>query len=164
MRITLKRKQAGFSLIELLIVVTIILVLAAMALPNFFRSKMSANEASAVASLRTVNTAQTTYAITYPTVGYADELTKLAEPTSGSVSANNAGLIDWVLGCAAQPCEKSGYMLSIINAQGTPVTGYDIIATPKVQGQSGIRTFCSNQVPTVKYDPTGGTTCTTLLQ
>jgi prepilin-type N-terminal cleavage/methylation domain-containing protein len=71
------RRQKGFSLIELLIVVAIILVIAAMALPSLLRSRISANEASAISSLRTVNTAQATYAIAYPDLGYSDQLTKL---------------------------------------------------------------------------------------
>ena len=159
------RKEAGFSLIELLIVVAIVLVLSAMAIPNLLRSKISANEASAVSALRTVNTAQTTYAITYPELGYADELTKLAHPAAGTPpSPTKAGLLDWVLGCPSQPCEKSGYMFSITNLQGAPVNAYDIQAVPKLPGQTGVRGFCSNQVPTVKYDQAGGTACTLILQ
>ena len=92
------RRQRGFSLIELLIVIAIILVIAAMAIPNLLRSKMSANEASAVGSLRAIATAQTTYTVAYPNIGYADALTKLAAPTSGNVDENHAGLLDWVLG------------------------------------------------------------------
>jgi type IV pilus assembly protein PilA len=159
------RRQAGFSLIELLIVVSIILALAAMAIPNLLRSKMSANEASAVSSLRTVATAETTYAVSYPEVGYADRLTKLAAPPAGQpVGPNAAGLLDWVLGCASQPCPKSGYQFSITNTVGTPVSGYMIVATPLLKGQTGRRGFCADQVPRMTYDPNGDGNCTTALE
>jgi type IV pilus assembly protein PilA len=159
------RRQQGFSLIELLIVVAIILVIAAMAIPNFLRSKISANEASAVSSLRTINTAQTTYALTYPEVGYADQLTKLAYPPSGTPpSPNAAGLLDWVLGCATQPCEKSGYRFAVTNAVGAPVNAYVVTAIPASPGQTGVRGFCTDQVPKMLYDQSGGTACTQTLQ
>lgn len=161
----MRRSQAGFSLIELLIVVGIILVLAAMAIPNLIRSKISANEASAVSSLHTINTAQTTYSIAYPDVGYSDDLTKLAMPTAGQpVSSNAAGLLDWVLGCASQPCAKAGYNFTISGTTGTPISAYTVTAVPLTEGQTGIRGFCSNQVPEMKYDQTGGTNCTAILQ
>jgi prepilin-type N-terminal cleavage/methylation domain-containing protein len=159
------RKQRGFSLIELLIVVAIILIIAAIAIPNLLRSRISANEASAIASMRGINTAQTTYAINYPWIGYADTLTKLSLPPPGTpVSANAAGLLDWVLGCATQPCRKSGYDFSIINVTGTPAYSYDVTGVPAAPGQTGVRGFCSNQLTVIMFDPGGGTTCTSPIQ
>jgi len=76
-------KQRGFSLIELLIVVAIILVIAAIAIPNMLKSRMAANEASAISSVRAINNAQVTYSLTYPDVGFADDLSKLGAPTGG---------------------------------------------------------------------------------
>ena len=153
-------RERGFSLIELLIVVAIILVLAAIAVPNMIRAKIQANEASATSSVRAVNTAQVTYAVTYPTDGYADDLAKLGAPTSGAVSSMNAGLLDWVLGCATQPCTKSGYQFKITNTVGAPVSAYTVIGTPASPGNSGIRGFCSYQMNPIMYDPAGGTNCT----
>jgi hypothetical protein len=90
---------------------------------------------------------------------------KLAAPASGvAPSASAAGLLDWVLGCASQPCEKSGYRFSITNPQGSPVNAYTLIATPVNQGQTGVRGFCSYQVPIMMYDQSGGSACTQILQ
>ena len=157
-------RQRGFSLIELLIVVAIILVIAAIAIPNMLRARMSANEASAISSVRAINTAQVTYAVTYPTSGYADNLAKLGAPTSGMVTSTNAGLLDWVLGCANQPCPKSGYKFSIINVAGSPVAAYSVIGVPQVVGSSGQRGFCSDKMNPLLSDLAGGTNCTVPLQ
>lgn len=159
------RKQRGFSLIELLIVVAIILILAAIAIPSLLRSKISANEASAVASLRSINTAQVTYAVTYPAQGFSDDLAKLGTPTGSTpVSSASAGLLDWVLGCASQPCPKSGYAFAITNVQGTPVVAYSLTAVPLAPGQTGYRGFCSDQLSHMSYDVSGGTNCTRDVQ
>jgi type IV pilus assembly protein PilA len=159
------RRQRGFSLIELLIVVAIILALAAMAIPNLLRSKLSANEASAVSSLHAIANAETTYQVTYPHIGFADELTKLAYPAGGGpIDSNHAGILDWVLGCSAQPCPKAGYLFSISNATGTPISQFTATATPQLQGQTGRRGFCLDQIAKITQDPNGGTSCTQPLE
>jgi prepilin-type N-terminal cleavage/methylation domain-containing protein len=159
------RREAGFSLIELLIVMAIIMVISAMAIPNLLRSRIAANEASAVASVRAINTAQTSYASVYPQIGYADVLTKLAMPQGGAPpDQNHAGFIDWVLGCANQPCPRSGYMFAITNAAGNPVGTYSISGIPQMLNQTGVRGFCSSQTMTITFDPNGGNNCTIALQ
>src|SRR3954464_15055918 len=92
------RKQKGFSLIELLIVVAIILIIAAIAIPNLLRSRMAANEAAAVASIRTLNTFQITFSNTFPAHGFTCGLARLGPPAAGQpVDFNHADLIDNVL-------------------------------------------------------------------
>lgn len=157
-------QERGFSLIELLIVVAIILVIAAIAVPSFLHSRIAANEASAVYSVRTINTAQVTYATTYPTIGYAATLNTLAAPASGPVSSANAGVLDWILGCTTPVCSKSGYNFQITNVTGTPVSAYTVTGVPITIGITGYRGFCSDNMNPVWIDPTGGSNCTEPLQ
>jgi prepilin-type N-terminal cleavage/methylation domain-containing protein len=148
------RKQKGFSLIELLIVVAIILIIAAIAIPNLLRSRIAANESSAVGSMRSINTAQVTYASTYPQVGFADTLQKLGPISGGTPTSAAAGLLDGVLGCASMPCVKSGYQFNI--SLGGAV--YDSHGNPSAPGQSGQRSFFSDASGVIRYNQTAAAT------
>jgi type IV pilus assembly protein PilA len=143
------RAQRGFSLIELLVVVAILLILAAIAIPSFLDSKMRANEASAVASLRQIGTAQSTYSLTYPDVGYATTLASLGPGTPTSSTA--AGLIDDVLGCPTAACNKSGYTFILSTGPGT----YNVTSTPVSLGTSGRRSFFSDNSGIIRYNTAG---------
>ena len=155
------RKQKGFSLIELLIVVAIILIIAAIAIPNLLRSRIAANEASAVGSLRTLNTSEITYNSTYPSVGFTCSLSAMGPPTSGtSPNSSAAGLIDSNLAGGS----KAGYTFTpgTCNTANNITIDYQWKADPQTIGTTGQRGFCTDVSGVIKYDAGGsGSTCLT---
>jgi len=142
------KKQKGFSLIELLIVVAIILIIAAIAIPSLLKSRIAANEASAVGSVRSINTSQVTYANACQF--YSVTLTEL---NTGAICPAAANTIDPVLAAG----QKSGYLIATASPGTTPAgtnaTTFSVTADPITQSVSGQRHFFSNESLVIRYDP-----------
>jgi type IV pilus assembly protein PilA len=149
------RRAKGFSLIELLIVVAIILIIAAIAVPSFLRSRMAANESAAAATIRTLNTAQISYNSAYPTVGYASTLNALGGTSCTPPSSSSSCLIDTAVATGT----KSGYNFVLTNVSGTPNSTYNFIASPSTWNYSGMRYFCSFSDAVVRVSMSTISTC-----
>jgi type IV pilus assembly protein PilA len=161
----MSKKQKGFSLIELLIVVAIILIIAAIAIPNLLRSRMAAAQASAVGSIRTINTAAISYNSTYGN-GFPPSIAAIGNNGSTTVTCTNAELIDTVLTSKT----KQGYTF-ILSPGKTQVTssasscsagygysdGYMVTATPVTVGTTGQTSYCSDPSGVIRFNPTGTT-------
>ncbi len=145
----------GFSLLELLIVVAIILIVAAIAIPNLLRSRIAANQSSAVASIRTIITAENAYSCTYNT-GYSPDLASLGPSGSGTDSRSGAGLIDSVLVSGT----KSGYIFTY--AKGDPdstghISAYTITAAPTTP-VTGTNTYFADPSGLIRQNSSGTAT------
>ena len=149
----MKRAQNGFSLIELLIVVAIILIIAAIAIPNLLRARMQANEASAAASIHALNTAEISYSSAFPTIGFSASLANSGDggtsPCPGSATASC--YIDPNLASGT----KSGYSFSYTpDAATTPSLHYAVNVDPLSRGITGQRSFFSSDGNVTRYNTT----------
>jgi type IV pilus assembly protein PilA len=140
--------QRGFSLMELMIVIALIVIILAMAIPSMKEAQMNANETSAIASIRAINTAEVTYQATYG--GYANSLANLGGLEPCTRSAETACLLDQSLAGG----EKSGYKFEAVggNGIGDSNTSYVVGAAPEVFDRTGRRLFCSTDKNVIRAD------------
>jgi type IV pilus assembly protein PilA len=142
--------QNGFTLIELLIVLAIILIIAGITIPSLIHVKINANETSAVASIKAIQTAQLAYQTTYQAQGYASSLAALGGSDSCTPSPAAACLLDEVLSGGT----KAGYNFAVVG--GNPANGanttYVAGAAPEAYNRTGVRRFCLTEKGVIRRD------------
>ncbi|MGA3080103.1 MAG: prepilin-type N-terminal cleavage/methylation domain-containing protein [Terracidiphilus sp.] len=165
-RVNRNRQPNGFTLMELLIVMAIILILMLLAIPTVGALRKNGNRLSAIKSIQAIQTAESMYAQNYPANGYACSLSALGGDTgAGAPSATAAQFLKADITSGF----KDGYVFAItnctkVNVGGTDrITSYTITAVPQTIGKTGDSGYCGDDNG-IKYDPTGGTNCTQMLQ
>ena len=154
--------EEGFTLIELLIVMSVILILMTLALPQYAKIHKSADETSALSSIKAIAQGEKQYSSAYPANGFACGLAQLGGTTGSAPSAQSAQVIPTDLATGS----KSGYLFNVTNCTKVTVnnqdmfTGYEITAVPASVGKSGDRGYCMDENDVIKFDPAGGTNCT----
>jgi prepilin-type N-terminal cleavage/methylation domain-containing protein len=160
------RKKSGFSLIELLIVIAIILVIAAVAIPNLLRARMAANESSAAASIRSITIAETAYFTAFPSIGFAVQIQDLGRTAPCTPTPVHACLLDDNLANAVPGSPgHSGYVFLAtgISSAGAINSTYVAGGVPIAASSTGTRDFCANADAVIRTNPsTGGTPVTTV--
>jgi type II secretory pathway pseudopilin PulG len=150
----------------LLIVVAIILIIAAIAIPNLLRARISANESAAAGATRTIATTEIQYQSAYPSIGYAAALSNLGTPSGGCTTASSgqACLLDSALSSGT----KGGYLFAAQAAGGTPTTQFEEGGEPQ-SSSTGNRSFCAVEDAVVRVSstnassPTPGTSCSSSM-
>ena len=162
-----RQRPNGFTLMELLIVISIMLILMLIAIPNFNKMKAQANETSAINSLQAIYKSQIQYQTMYPANGFACTLQALGgDPKSGLPTPTSAQLLQGDLPVGI----KAGYTFNIVNCSKVTVgnvdqiTGFEVTAVPQAVGKTGNRGFCIDNYGEIKSDPLGGTNCTQSIQ
>ena len=166
-RHTAHNVESGFTLVELLIVMSVILILITLALPGYEHLHIKADETSAISSVRMINQMEGEYMSSYPARGYAGSLVALGgKQGSGTPTPEAAQLLPEDLSAGT----KSGYSFTVAGGSKNTVNNQDqfnsyvVTATPISVGKSGNRGFCSDESGQIRFDPKGGTNCTDLLQ
>lgn len=160
----MRRERNGFTLMELLIVISIIVILLLLAVPNYKKFRMRGNETSAINSMKAIHAAQMLYKGAYPAVGYACTMQALGGENQAQNTATSSGMISGDIATGV----KDGYQFTISCPSKTNDNvaneQYKVVAVPTVVGSSGGRGFCMDDGGTVMADATGGSNCTAVAQ